>query len=65
MEDVEEWVIKGQLRTLPGVSEVNTWGGLTKQFQIIVDPALLAQYGLTLHDVALRVEENNTNFGGG
>jgi cobalt-zinc-cadmium resistance protein CzcA len=65
LKDIEEWVIKGQLRTVPGVSEVNTWGGLTKQFQIVVDPALLAQYGLTLHDVALRVQENNTNFGGG
>jgi heavy metal efflux system protein len=65
LKDIEEWVIKGQLRTVPGVSEVNTWGGQTKQFQIVVDPALLAQYGLTLHDVALRVEENNTNFGGG
>jgi heavy metal efflux system protein len=65
LKDIEEWVIKGQLRTVPGVSEVNTWGGLTKQFQIVVDPALLAQYGLTLHDVAMRVEENNTNFGGG
>ena len=65
LKDLQEWVIKGQLRTIPGVSEVNTWGGQTKQFQIVVDPALLAQHGLTLHDVALRVQENNTNFGGG
>jgi cobalt-zinc-cadmium resistance protein CzcA len=65
LKDIEEWVIKGQLRTVPGVSEVNTWGGETKQFQIVVDPAVLAQYGLTLHDVAVRVEENNANFGGG
>ncbi len=60
-----EWVIKPQLRTLPGVSEINAWGGQTKQYQIVVDPALLNQYGLTLHDVASRVEANNTNFGGG
>jgi cobalt-zinc-cadmium resistance protein CzcA len=65
LKDLHEWVIKGQLRTIPGVSEVNTWGGLTKQFQIVADPSLLAQYGLTLHDVATRVEENNANFGGG
>ena len=65
LKDLEEWVVKPQLRTLTGVSEVNTWGGLTKQFQIVVDPAVLAQYGLTLHDVAARVAENNTNFGGG
>src|ERR1700722_18744452 len=65
LKDLHEWVIKGQLRTIPGVSEINAWGGQTKQFQIVVDPALLDQYGLTVHDVAGRVEENNTNFGGG
>src|SRR5207302_7182506 len=36
-----------------------------KQFPIKVDPALLQQYGMTLHDVATRIQENNTNFGGG
>jgi cobalt-zinc-cadmium resistance protein CzcA len=65
LKDLHEWVIKPQLRTLPGVSEINAWGGQTKQYQIIVDPALLEQYRLTLHDVAARVEANNTNFGGG
>src|SRR6266581_3572678 len=65
LKDLQEWVIKGQLRTVPGVSEVNTWGGQTKQFQLVVDPALLLQYGLTLHDVATRVADNNANFGGG
>jgi cobalt-zinc-cadmium resistance protein CzcA len=65
LKDLHEWVIKPQLRTLPGVSEINAWGGQTKQFQIVADPALLEQYGLTLHDVAKRVQDNNTNFGGG
>jgi heavy metal efflux system protein len=65
LKDLHEWVIKPQLRTLPGVSEINAWGGQTKQYQIVVDPALLEQYGLTLHDVEARVQENNTNFGGG
>jgi cobalt-zinc-cadmium resistance protein CzcA len=65
LKDLHEWVIKPQLRTIPGVSEVNAWGGQTKQYQIVVDPALLEQYGLTLHDVAARIEENNANFGGG
>src|SRR6266550_4320847 len=41
LKDLHEWVIKGQLRTIPGVSEINAWGGQTKQFQIVVDPALL------------------------
>src|SRR5580700_7990217 len=65
LKDLHEWVIKPQLRTLPGVSEINAWGGQTRQYQIVVDPALLNQYGLTLHDVAARVGDNNTNFGGG
>jgi cobalt-zinc-cadmium resistance protein CzcA len=65
LKDLQEWTIKNQLRTVPGVSEVNTWGGATKQFQIKVDPTRLRQYGLTLHDIANRVQENNTNFGGG
>ena len=65
LKELQEWTIKNQLRTVPGVSEVNTWGGETKQFQIKVDLERLQQYGLTLHDVANRVEENNTNFGGG
>ena len=65
LKDLQEWQIKRQLRMVPGVSEVNTWGGEVKQFQITVDPAVLAQYGLTLNDVAQRVEENNQNFGGG
>lgn len=65
LKDLHEWVIKGQLRTIPGVSEINAWGGQTKQYQIIVDPTRLQQYGLTLHDVATRIEQNNTNFGGG
>src|SRR5206468_3053481 len=65
MKDIQEWTIKNQLRTLPGVSDINTWGGESKQFQIKVDPIRLEQYGLTLRDVASRVEENNQNFGGG
>jgi len=65
LKDIEEWQIKNQLRTIPGVSDINSWGGESKQFQVKVDPQLLAQYGLSLHDVATRIQENNTNFGGG
>ena len=66
LKDLHEWVIKPQLRTLPGVSEINAWGGQTKQFQIVVDPALLAgtvaaklgvreQRGQSVHDTLLDV----------
>lgn len=65
LKDLQEWQIKRQLRTVPGVSEINNWGGAVKQYQIVVDPGMLSQYGFTLHDVATRVSENNANFGGG
>ncbi len=65
LKDVQEWLIKPQLRSIPGVSDVNTWGGETRQYQIRVDPSLLQSYGLTLHDVAMRIADNNRNFGGG
>src|SRR4029077_15913727 len=54
-----------QLRTLPGVSEINAWGGQTKQYQIVAGPALLDQDGVTLHGVETAAQQNKTNFGGG
>ena len=65
LKDLHDWIIKPQLRTIPGISEINTWGGETKQYQVVVDPALLAQYGLTLRDVAASIGQNNESFGGG
>jgi heavy metal efflux system protein len=62
---VHDWQVKNQLRTIPGVNEVNTWGGESKQYEIEVDPAGLQRYGLTLRDVFERIRENNANFGGG
>jgi heavy metal efflux system protein len=60
-----EWQVKNQLRSVPGVNEVNTWGGETKQYIVYVDPPRLQAYGLTLRDVYDRLSENNANFGGG
>src|SRR5262245_53524189 len=57
LKDMQERTIKNQLRTGPGVSEINTLGGESKQYQIKIDPGLLSQYGLTLHDIATRVQE--------
>ena len=65
LKTLQEWQIKNQLRVVPGVNEINTWGGETKQYQIEVDPNRLQGYGLTLRDVYERVRENNANFGGG
>ncbi len=65
LKTLHDWQIKYQLRGVPGISEVNTWGGLTRQYHIVVDPVRLRSYGLTLRDVFERVGENNDNFGGG
>ncbi len=65
LKTLHEWQIKNQLRTVPGVNEVNTWGGETKRYHIDVDPVKLQRYGLTLQDIHRRIRENNSNFGGG
>lgn len=65
LKTMQEWQIKNQLRTVPGVNEVNTWGGETRQYHIEVDPVRLQRYGLTLRDIYERIRQNNTNFGGG
>ncbi|HYP08734.1 MAG TPA: CusA/CzcA family heavy metal efflux RND transporter, partial [Bryobacteraceae bacterium] len=62
---LHDWTMKYQLRTVPGVNEVNTWGGLGKQYTIEVEPEMLQRYRLTLRDIYERVRENNLNFGGG
>ncbi len=60
-----DWRLRFDLRAVQGVSEVNSWGGETRQYVIEVDPNALLRYNLTLHDVFTRVTENNENFGGG
>jgi heavy metal efflux system protein len=65
LKTIQEWQIRNQLRTVPGVNEVNTWGGETRQYHIEVQPERMRAYDLTLRDIFERVRENNSNFGGG
>ena len=65
LRSLQDWVIRPRLRRVPGVAEVNPWGGLAKQFEARADPAKLAKYNLTLDDVIKALEENNENVGGG
>jgi cobalt-zinc-cadmium resistance protein CzcA len=60
----QDWTLRYALRGVPGVSEVNAWGGQSKQYAIQLDPVSLRRYGLTVHDVIERVAGNNANFGG-
>ncbi|MCI0420710.1 MAG: efflux RND transporter permease subunit, partial [Acidobacteria bacterium] len=51
LRTILDWYIKPQLRTVPGVIEVNSFGGREKQYEVLVDPRKLVGYGLTLHQV--------------
>ncbi|HEX7487189.1 MAG TPA: CusA/CzcA family heavy metal efflux RND transporter [Vicinamibacterales bacterium] len=62
---LHDWEIRTRLRSVPGVSEINSWGGLTQQYQVVVDPRQLDRYGLSLHQVLQAIADNNASFGGG
>jgi len=64
VKTLQDWFVRYQLLTIPGVSEINSWGGETKQYTIVIDPDSLRRFNLTLHDVAMAVSNNNANFGG-
>lgn len=65
LRTVHDWVVKPQLRTVPGTAEVNSWGGFEKQFQVRLDPGGLVSRGLTFTEVVQALERNNRNVGGG
>jgi cobalt-zinc-cadmium resistance protein CzcA len=65
LRTLQDWVIRPQLRLVPGVTEVNTIGGFEKQFHITPDPARLLAYGLSFDDVVNALERNNANVGAG
>ena len=60
-----DWDIAPRLRAVPGVTEVNVWGGLPKQYQVVVDPAKLVAYSLSLKEVFEAVQRGSGNSGGG
>lgn len=63
LKALHDYVIRPRLRSVPGVSEVNSWGGLLAQVQVTVDPARLAARGLTIEDVHRALAENTMAFG--
>lgn len=65
LRTIHDWIVKVQLRTVPGVAEVNSWGGFEKQYHVLVDPDRLIKYDLTLGHVVTALRENNANVGGG
>ncbi|MCL4777305.1 MAG: CusA/CzcA family heavy metal efflux RND transporter [Gammaproteobacteria bacterium] len=65
LRTLQDWVIRPQLRQVPGVTEVNTIGGYEKQFHVTPDPAKLLAYGLTFDSIVKALEDNNGNVGAG
>ncbi|AOY96478.1 cation transporter [Cupriavidus sp. USMAA2-4] len=65
LREIQDWVIKPQLRTVPGVTEINTIGGFAKEYLIAPSPERLGAYGLSLQDVVQALERNNANVGAG
>jgi cobalt-zinc-cadmium resistance protein CzcA len=61
---LEDWVVEKKLRSVPGVVDLNPFGGLTKQYQVLVDPLKLKSYNLTLLQVFTALQNGNCNAGG-
>ncbi len=64
LRTLQEWVITPLLKSVPGVNEINSFGGYLKQYQVMVNPTKLIAYNLTLDDVYQAIDKNNENVGG-
>jgi cobalt-zinc-cadmium resistance protein CzcA len=65
LRTAHDWVVKPKMRTVPGVAEVNSWGGLEKQYQVRIDPLRLIRLEISFDEVVDAIHENNLNVGGG
>lgn len=65
LREIQDWVVRPQLRNLKGVTEVNTIGGFEKQFHVTPDPDRLIALELTLEDIMIALAKNNDNVGAG
>lgn len=62
---LQDWFLKYELKTIPGVAEVASVGGAVKEYQIIPDPVKLEQYGVTVGDIKTALSVSNQEAGGG
>ena len=65
LREIQDWIIKPQLRNVTGVTEINSIGGYDKEYQVAPSPEKLSAHGLTLADVVAALERNNANVGAG
>ncbi len=64
LRTLQEWVVNPLIKSVPGVNEINSFGGYFKQYQVIVSPDKLLKYEITIDDVFSAIEKNNQNAGG-
>lgn len=64
LRTIQDWVVKRQLSGIPGVVEVNTWGGFLKQYEVAINPEKIKSYGISLVEVFDAVNSNNSVAGG-
>ncbi|MEJ2004207.1 MAG: efflux RND transporter permease subunit, partial [Cyclobacteriaceae bacterium] len=65
LRTIQDWVVKRQLSGIPGVVEINTWGGYLKQYEVAINPERLRSMNLSLLDVFEVLRKNNSVTGGG
>lgn len=65
LRTIQDWIVKRQLSGIPGVVEVNTWGGQLKQYEVAVNPERLKAMNISLHDIYQALADNNSVAGGG
>jgi cobalt-zinc-cadmium resistance protein CzcA len=64
LKSIEDWQLEKAFRSVPGVVDVSSFGGVTREYQIILDPEKLIDYGLTIQQVQQQISANNVNAGG-
>jgi cobalt-zinc-cadmium resistance protein CzcA len=64
LRTIQDWIVKRQLSGIPGVVEINTWGGYLKQYEVAVNPSRLKAMSITTGDLVTALEKNNSIVGG-
>ena len=65
LSDLQKWLVIPALKKVPGVAEVDNFGGFTKEYRLDIDPSALLQFGIGVNDIIAAIASNNTNAGGG
>src|ERR1700728_3775911 len=64
LKTIQDWTLEKQFKSVPGVVDVSSFGGITREYQVRVDPSKLIAYGLSIGQVEQQLTNNNTNAGG-